>query len=482
MEERIDITSLDEAGAKMLLQVLLANAEQQRATIEHQTATITHLTETIEGLTQKVSDLERSPFGQKTERVVPVDREIAKKRRETETPEQAQARKEAARRKREALKEKRRDTTVTEVIEHLVPEVCEQCGLSLDDADELSEEVSEEYEYVPAHVVRREHRRQRKVCSCGYLAIGDAPVRVVEGGLCGPGLHAHVAVAKCADSLPLDRQAKAFKRAGVPLSKSTLCDLFHRDADLLDPLARRILELVAVSSHINADETSIKVQQKRECRRAFVWDFIASDDRGHTMVAYRFSPDRSGKTPIEVLGDSTGVLQVDGYTGYNQVTTPKKRDRAGCWAHARRKFFAAIENSPDEAHHAIDLIRGIYEVEYAAADKDLLGTDKHRALRTTKSRAIVNELYEWATAEKEKQRPKSPLGVALKYLINQRQTLERFLDDPKIRLDNNVAEQHLRLIARARSAERTFSLSATTRLAETSRRCRPSSQRASPTA
>ena len=202
------------------------------------------------------------------------------------------------------------------------------------------------------------YRRQRLVCSCGCFAKGALPPRVVEGGLYGPGLHAHVAVAKCADSLPLDRQARAFKRAGVPLSKSTLCDIFHRDAALLEPIARRILELVAGSSHINADETSIKVQSRKECRRAFMWDFIAAEP-DYTMVAYRFSPSRSGQTPIDVLGETTGVLQVDGYTGYNQVTTPGKRKRVGCWAHARRKFFAALETTPDAAQHAIDLIREV---------------------------------------------------------------------------------------------------------------------------
>lgn len=454
MEQRFEIPEVDEiqdlGSARLVLKLMLKTAEQQTATIERLTSTIEGQTATIEDLTHEIAELKRALFGQKSERVVPVDREIAEKQRETETPEEAEARKAKAQAKREARKEKRRETSVTEHVVHAAPEVCAQCGLSLADADELSDEVSEEYEFVPAQVVRREHRRQRKVCSCGCFAIGAAPARVVEGGLYGPGLHAHVAVAKCADSIPLDRQAKAFKRAGVPMSKSTLCDVFHRDAELLGPIARRILELVAASSHINADETSMKVQQKKECRRAFVWDFIATDDAGHTMVAYRFSPDRSGQTPIEVLGESTGVLQVDGYTGYNQVTTPNKRSRAGCWSHARRKFFEALATAPDEANHAIDLIRGIYEVEYAAAEKELLGTDKHRALRTTKSRAIVNELYDWATVEKDKQRPKSPLGVALKYLINQRETLERFLDDPKIRLDNNIAEQHLRLIALGR--------------------------------
>lgn len=168
------------------------------------------------------------------------------------------------------------------------------------------------------------------------------------------------------------------------------------------------------------------------------------------MVAYRFSADRSGQTPIEVPGETTGVLQVDGYTGYNQVTTPTKRKRAGCWSHARRKFFAAIETQPDEAYFAIDLIRGLYEVEYQAAQKSYLRTERHAAMRRARSKVIVDELMRWAEELKPQHRPKSPLGVALKYMLNQRETLERFLGDPKIRLDNNIAEQHLRLIALGR--------------------------------
>ena len=454
MEESIDIPDPDEiqdlASAKIILKFLSGAAAQQSQTIEQQTATIEQLTETIELLRHEISDLKRALFGQKSERVVPVDREIKRKKRKEETPEEAEARRAKTRARREAAREKRRDTSVTEVVKHPAPDICAECGLSLAEAAHLADEVSEEYEYVPARVLRREHRRERKVCSCGCFAIGDAPVRVIEGGLYGPGLHAHAVVAKCGDSIPLDRQAKSFRRAGVPMSSSTLCDLFHRSAELLDPIASRILELAALSGHVNADETSIKVQAKGECRRAYVWDFIARDEAGHLMVAYRFSADRSGQTPIEVLGETTGVLQVDGYTGYNQVTTPKKRKRAGCWAHARRKYFAAIETQPDEAYVAIDLIRGLYEVEYQAAEKGFLRTERHAALRRTRSKAIVDELMRWAEELKPRYRPKSPLGVALKYMLNQRDTLERFLDDVKIPLDNNIAEQHLRLIALGR--------------------------------
>lgn len=382
--------------------------------------------------------------------MIPVDRELRENAKRQETPEQRAARLEQTRQRRAAAKEKRRDEVESEPVPHPCPEACEQCGLPLESAAELAPETSEEYEYVPAKVVRRVHTRQRKVCSCGCFAIGAPPVRVTDGCIYGPGMHAHVVVAKCLDSIPLERQSRAFGRTGVSMSPSTLCDLFHRGAWFMQPLARRILELIAASTHVNADETSLKVQDKDECRRCYVWDFIATNEDGFLMVAYRFSADRSGATPIEVLGQTTGVLQVDGFTGYNQVTTPDTRSRAGCWAHARRKFFLAIETSPEEAHTAIDFIREFYEVEYDAVTRKILGSERHLALRRTVTRDAVDRFYEWVAKTQGRARPKSKLGEALTYVTNQRGPLELFLEDPKIALDNNVSERQLRLIALGR--------------------------------
>lgn len=321
----------------------------------------------------------------------------------------------------------------------------------------LGEEVSEEYEYVRAHIVRREHRRARRRCGCGAFHNGPAPARVVEGGLYGPGLHAHVVVRKCADSMPLDRLARALKRGGVPASKSTLCNLFHRAASLLEPIWARLVERIAALEHVHADETPIKVLDKKTCRRGWMWDFIGTDEAGHTLVGYVYSPDRSGQTPQRVLGASTGTLQVDGYTGYNTVTTPEGRVRSGCCTpsgiktHARRKFFDARPTSPELADEAIALIRAIYEVEHAAVERGIVGNAAHLALRRTAGKKAVDAFYVWAGVEAERARPKSPMGKALRYALGQRVALEQFLDDTKIALDNNLAERHLRVIALGRN-------------------------------
>src|SRR5450755_3539032 len=99
-----------------------------------------------------------------------------------------------------------------------------------------------------------------------------------------------------------------------------------------------------------------------------------------TLIAYRFSVDRSGETPKEVLGGTKGTLVVDAYTGYDRVTQPDGRRRAGCLARARRKLFAAMEGEP-EAREALDMIRDGYLVEHAAKERDITATPAHRALR-----------------------------------------------------------------------------------------------------
>ncbi len=169
----------------------------------------------------------------------------------------------------------------------------------------------------------------------------QAPDRVGEASQHGPGLHAHVAVSKCLDSIPLYRQAKRFQRAGVPLSPSTLGDLFHRSAWVLKLLYTRLLVLVAAAGHVHADETRISVQQKGKCRTAWVWTFLSG-----AMIGFVYSYSRSGQTPYEVLAQTTGTLHVDGHTGYNQVCVPEGRKRAGCWAHVRRKFFDSLPTQP----------------------------------------------------------------------------------------------------------------------------------------
>jgi transposase len=417
---------------------------------------------TTEKLEAENAELKRMLFGQKSERLVmpPVKREVARRAKAAETEAQKAARKAAAKKKREERKEARQNLpTVEEKI--AVPEDDQHCGACGGAFRDLGEGlVTEQYEWVPAKIIRKRVVREKKVCRCGDTIVTAPPPRqVTEGAEYGPGLHAHVVVGKCADSLPFYRQAKQLSRAGVPISRSTLGDLFHRSAELLAPIHERLIEIVASSEHVNADETVLPVIAKEKCKRGYVWTFIADAmDAANRIITFVYSPSRAGETPMRILGKSKGKLQVDGYTGYNQVTTPEGRERAGCWAHERRYFFKALPTAP-EAGEVMDLITDLYAVEWQAQEQGICGTDAHLLLRQTVSRPIVEKIEAWVGEHEPYTPPQSPLGAAIKYTQvedketktkSMKKSLKVFLDDPKVGIDNNVSERALRIIALGR--------------------------------
>ena len=439
MPKREDIEQLD-------VDAVAESPTTTRALLTMLKALVLQLMSLIEGLRAdmaardaEIKELRTLVFGQRSER---------KKRSERTPkppldPKEAAARQEAGQKKRQANRRKKTELPC-QVIEHPIQGPCPGCGRE-DSFSALPPETTTVFEFVPAKLVRREYVLHKAVCRCGHITCAQGPARVGDCAQYGPRLHAHAVVSKCADVLPLARLAKRFVRAGVPMARSTLTDLFHRVADLLDPIYRRLLVLVACAEHVNADETSQPVMDVDKCRRGYMWTFIAGP-----IIAYVFSPTRSGKTAEQVLGDSTGVLQVDAYTGYNQVTTPEKRTRAGCLAHTRRYFHKARDGCPKQVDHVLDLIRRLYRVEYEAATRDILGTPEHLALRKLRSKPIMDEFKPWLEEQKPLYGPKEPMGRAVRYALNQWKSLNQFLGDPKIRLDNNISESALRVIALGR--------------------------------
>ena len=395
----------------------------------------------LDAALKRIEQLERQLYGKKSEKMPSPSTEL----RRMESPDEAEARRLAAlerRRERAALKEQ----IEPESIRHPVPDAaksCPKCGGTADRAVGDGK-CTTEYEYVPGRFLRREHTQEKLACGCGqYIATAPPPPRALDKSLYGPGFIAHLITMKCADSLPLYRLAKQYERVGIPMARSTLTDLFHAAATKLEPLWNRLLRLIAGSRIVLADETPLMMQKPN--RRGFVWTFIAEK-----LIAYRFSASRSGQTAVAVLGGTTGALVVDAYTGYNRVTEPDGRTRAGCNAHARRAFFEAQSSAPIEARIALDLFLEVYRVEHEAKARRIVRTPEHLALRQTRSRQVMDRLKVWLLDERSKHPPKSPLGGAISYTLNQWIPLTRFLDDASIPVDNNQSERALRVVALGR--------------------------------
>ena len=426
--------------------VARAMLEQMAAMLEPLQATITKLTDTIEKLQAENAELKRLLFGHKSERMPPMNKEVQRRLRGRRTIDPDKRRQEAQKKRKRNSKAKK-ELPTEEVVHdfHDEEHVCPHCGGSR--FCDLGEgEVSHEYEYIPGHFVRRRHVRRKKACRCGaYVLTAPGPVRVTEGTQYGPGFHAQVVVAKLCDSLPLYRQAKQLAREGLPINRSTLCDLYHRCGKQLSLLHQRMLSLVKQDPYVNADETPIQVLAPEKTRRAYIWTFI-----GGKLVTYVYSPSRSGQTPQSVLKDTQGFLQVDGYSGYNTVCVPEGRTRVGCLAHVRRYFFRALDKAPVEAQWFLDRIADLYVIEYEAAERGILGTDKHLALRRLCSAPLMEEIELYLEDEKGQHLPQGPMSAAITYADNNWKSLTHFLEDPQLSLDNNLSERLLRIIALGR--------------------------------
>lgn len=389
----------------------------------------------VDALAAQFEELRRRTLGPKSEKMPPLERE-ARRGQKADPAEALRKRRERALAKEQLVTE-RTPERVTE------PErCCPRCQRR--DLKPLGGgKESTVYEYVPGFFRRRIHVRETLACPCGeYIVTAPCPDKTTDKTRYAPSFVAHVIVSKCCDSIPLYRLEKQYQRIGIPIARSTMTDLFHRGAELLSPLVRRLLARIAASEVVLADETSIRMQGTT--KRAFLWTFLSGRN-----IAYVFSPDRSGKTPVEVLGGTRGTLLVDAYTGYNKVTVGDGRTRAGCLAHARRKLFEAKDAAP-EAQTALDLIRDIYVVEHEAKEKGIVGTDEHLALRRTRTRPLLAKLFRLLRQQRGQHPPKGPMGKAVRYALNNHRALTRFTADARVPPDNNRSEAALRVVALGR--------------------------------
>ena len=410
----------------------------------------------VQALETEVARLTREVAGRKTEKtkVTPVERDLKDAGEATEEDE-ARRREEIARKRRErALARGAQLSTID--IEHPVPDAmkcCPRCGGG--SCTELPAETSATIEYVPGRFVKHRHHRQKLVlkCSCDESAIITAPgpEKLLSGGLYGPGFAAFLIVEKCADSTPIYRLERRFERIGVPMSRASMNALIHAAAELLAPLTARLEQRVSELELVLADETSVRLQNRPQ-KRGFMWVFHGRDERGSggELVLYFFALDRSGTTPARILGGTKGTLLVDGYTGYNQVVDPEQRERAGCWSHARRKFFEAAATSAAEATDALDRIRELFRVEHEATLRKIVGTKEHLALRVDRSAPAVDNFFAWLIDLQSTVLPKSPIGAAINYCLNQEDRLRLFLTDARIPIHNNASERRLRVVALGR--------------------------------
>jgi transposase len=307
----------------------------------------------------------------------------------------------------------------------------------------IGAEVTEKMDYVPASFKVLELERPCYTCPKCHegVSVAPVPVQAVQKGLAAEGLLAQVVVAKYADHLPLTRQEKIYARHGVDLSRSTLCDMVEQVAVALSPIVDEMKRQLIASDYLQTDDTPVVVlADTGGSFKGRVWTYL---DPLRKQVVFDATPTHERDGPESFLRGFRGKLHADAYTGYDALFRGGGVVEVGCWAHARRRFVEALPTD-NRAAVILAFIQDLYAQERESAELD---ADKRFERRRELSQPIIDKIDAERKRLSAQALPKSPLADALRYLDNQWSALCRFLEDGRLKMDNNGAESQLRAIA-----------------------------------
>jgi transposase len=355
----------------------------------------------------------------------------------------------------------------------VVPAPCSCPACGGDRLSKLGEDVTETLEVIPRSWKVIQTVREKFSCrDCEKIAQAPAPFHVVPRGWAGPSFLAMLLFEKYGQHQPLNRQADRFAREGVPLSVSTLADQVGAAALVLMPLYKLIEAHVLAATRLHGDDTTIPVMAKGKTDTARLWVYVRDDcpfaGTDPPAALFHYSRDRRGEHPRSHLAAWSGILQADAYGGYGELyregRTPAPILEAGCFAHARRKFFeladaegAARRKSRGQrssmiypiAIEAVQRLDALFDIERAINGK----TPAERlAVRQDLSAPLMAELHTWLTIQVGKLSRSHDLTKACLYMLKRWDAFTRFLDDGRLCLTNNAAERALRCIPLGRKA------------------------------
>jgi transposase len=310
----------------------------------------------------------------------------------------------------------------------------------------IGHEITEVIDLIPAEVIVRRDKREKLACEPCEGELVRAPMgdKVVEGGYYGSTLVAHLIVGKYRDGLPLYRQAEQLARLGLKMPSSSMADQITWGTDLLQPLWRNLIDRLLESRVMHLDGTGLPVRDRERTgstRLGTLWGYVG--DAEIAAYLYTSTGKKRGQRPGEI-GPEDLLARRSGYVvadASNLFDMSFKRDdliEIGCSMHARRYFSKALEANDNRASLPLAAFKKLYDIEeeirsFSPAEKLI-----HRQAR---SKPVYDELISWCETYKPVEPPKSPLGVALRYLTNHKQALTRYLEDGILPIDNGIVER-----------------------------------------
>ena len=344
-------------------------------------------------------------------------------------------------------------------IEHTLSEAQRLCPCCNEVCQKFGEDISEQLDYNPGNLFVRQHVRFKYACKkChDHITVGHTPIAIINKGLPGPGLLAHIAASKYADHLPLHRLERILSRHGIELSRQTMCDWMAHVAGMLNPLVDLMASIVRQSKALHTDATKMPYLDPEVKGRSLsgqMWAYVG--DRDHPFDVFHFWRDHSAAGIDAFLKDHhyRGYLNADALNIYDHLFKSGAIIELGCMTHARRKFYDAKDNDAARSATALAYIAQLYAIEKEArvliAAQQLQGVAADEVflrVRQDKSLTVLTAFQTWLKAEQPKVLPKSLIGLAIAYTLKHWHALERYTTDGFLDIDNNVAERTLRQIA-----------------------------------
>jgi transposase len=291
---------------------------------------------------------------------------------------------------------------------------------------------------VVVEVVRKKFaRKANKESLSTEVLIAEPLALTIEKGVAGPGMLAETIVRRWCDHQPLHRQESIYARDGLEIARSTLCGWHTSLAALALPLVGAMKTDAWRQPYLCTDATGVLVQAPERCKNGHFWVLVAPGKH----VLFEFSDKHDSAAVDKLLAGYRGYVVADAHAVYDHLYRSGHVVEVGCWAHCRRYWFKAIESDPERAKRGIAYIAALFKIERTVADEP---RKKKEAIRDKKSRALVAEFFAWCKVEKDLVLDESPVATAIGYAMNQQKALERFLDDGRLPISNNISERNLR--------------------------------------
>lgn len=440
-----------------LLPVAPASDPQQHIALLERELAWAHLK--IQSLTEELRQQRIKMFGPRSETLSDLQLELLAEqepgvtRDEVEAEAQREPIANTPRREHTAHPGRRRLSGNLRRVEEVIPcpeQHCKQCGAQ---TAVIGYDESEQLDMAPAQYFVRVIKREKRACSScrqGGVAMPPLPSRIVEKGLASDRVVIHTVVSKYCDHLPLYRQAAMLAReAGVDIERATLNGWVMRVGELLEPVVEAVRQQLLREPYLQADETTVPVQMhdKRGAdHQAYLWQY--GKPGGETVFDFCLGRGREG--PRKFLGQWEGILQTDGYQAYRDIGGPKLT-HVGCWAHARRKFVDAVKVNPKDGPAVAMVMRmdALFLVDREAR-RQLMSAEQRLASRREHAEVWAEEIHRECRALSSSSLPKSALGQAVAYTLNQWPKLRRCFDYAEVELSNNLAENSMRPVALGR--------------------------------